>query len=205
MAFLSDADKQRVSQAVAAAEAGTRGEFVTVIARAADTYAYIPILWAALAALALPGMIAVSGVELLLAYSYPVQIAAFFALALLFRWQPLKMRLIPRAVKYARAHRLAQEQFFVQGLRLTRERTGVLLFVSVAEHYVEIIADQGINAVVPAGTWDQVVAGMIQDVKAGRVADGFVTAIESCGRLLAEHFPADPDNHNELPNRLVEV
>lgn len=205
MAFLHDADKQRIARAVAGAEAGTRGEFVTVIAKSADDYLYVPILWAALAALMLPGLFSVSGIGVLIEHAYSIQIAGFFALALLFRWQPVKMRLIPRGLKHARAHRLAQEQFFVQGLRMTRERTGVLLFVSVAEHYVEIIADQGINAVVPAGTWDAVVARLIEQVKAGRVADGFVAAVEACGALLAEHFPADEQNQDELPNHLVEL
>lgn len=205
MAFLSDADKQRLAQAVARAEAGTSGEFVTVIAAAADDYLYAPLLWAALAALALPGLVTVSGIAILIEHQYLIQIVAFFALALLFQWRPLKMRLLPRRLKYARAHRLAQEQFYVQGLRLTRERTGVLLFVSVAEHYVEIIADRGIDSVVPAGTWDDVVARFVEQIKSGQVAEGFVGAVEACGALLAEHFPARDDNRNELPDRLIEI
>lgn len=205
MAFLTEADKQRLAAAVARAEAGTRGEFVTVIARAADDYLYVPLLWAALAALAVPGLILVSGVAGLIDYAYWIQIFAFFALALLFQWQPIKMRLIPKTLKHARAHRLAQEQFFVQGLRLTEERTGVLLFVSVAEHYVEIIADQGIDGVVPDGTWDQVVADFIAEVKAGRIADGFEAAVNACGTLLAQHFPAQGPDRNELPDRLIEI
>ncbi len=205
MAFLTKSEKQRLAQAVAQAEAGTSGEFVTVIAGAADDYLYVPLLWAALSALALPGLISVSGIGMLIDHGYLIQIIAFFALALAFQWRPLKMRLLPRNLKYARAHRLAQEQFFVQGLRMTRERTGVLLFVSVAEHYVEIIADQGIHAVVPAGTWDQIVAQLLEEVKAGRVAEGFIAAVDACGKLLAEHFPAREDDRNELPDRLIEI
>lgn len=205
MAFLTDAEKQRLAQAVARAEAGTRGEFVTVISQAADDYLYVPLLWAALAALALPGMVMVSGAALLIDYVYVLQIVAFFGFAILLQWQPLKMRLLPKALKHARAHRLAREQFFVQGLRLTRERTGVLLFVSVAEHYVEIIADRGIDSVVPAGTWDHVVARFVEHVKAGQVAEGFVGAVEACGTVLAEHFPASGEGRDELPNRLIEI
>ena len=205
MAFLSAAEKQRLAEAVARAESGTRGEFVTVIAGAADDYLYVPLLWAALGALALPGIIMVSGIGTLIEHAYWIQLVGFFALALLFQWQPLKMRLIPRGLKHARAHRLAQEQFFVQGLRLTEERTGVLLFVSVAEHYVEVIADQGIDSVVPPGTWDHVVADLVAHVRAGRVGEGFVDAVEACGALLAEHFPAQGTSRDELPNRLIEL
>ena len=205
MTFLTDSDRQRIARAVGRAEARTRGEFVTVIAAAADDYLYVPLLWAALGALSLPGIIMLSGVGSLLDHIYAIQIAGFFALALVFQWGPLKMRLIPRRLKQARAHRLAQEQFFAQGLRLTHERTGVLLFVAVAEHYVEIIADDGIDAVVPAGTWDQIVAQFLERVKAGQVADGFLVAVEACGELLERHFPAGEENRNELPNRLVEI
>ena len=82
----------------------------------------------------------------------------------------------PTAVKRRRAGRLAREQFFAQGLHLTRARTGVLIFVSVAEHYVEIIADQGIDALVPPGTWDKAVADFVGQVRAGHIAEGFLAA-----------------------------
>ena len=72
----------------------------------------------------------------------------------------------------------------------------MLLFVSVAEHYVEIIADKGINDVVPTGTWEHVVAEFVEKVKSGRIADGFVGAVEACGEPLVQHFPVG--EHEEL-------
>jgi hypothetical protein len=74
---------------------------------------------------------------------------------------------VPDSIKRRRAGRLAHEQFFEQRLHLTRARTGVLIFVSVAEHYVEIIADQGFNALVPPGTWDKAVSNFVEPVRAG--------------------------------------
>ena len=130
---------------------------------------------------------------------------SFVVLALLFRWPPLMMRLIPKAVKHRRASRVAHQQFFEQNLHHTKDRTGVMLFVSVAEHYVEIIADKGINDVVEDGVWDKVIADFVQHVKARQVAEGFVTAVAACGKILAEHFPATHDNPNELPNHLIEI
>ena len=205
MTFLSDNDRLQIAQAIEQAERNTRGEFVTVIARAADDYLYIPTLWAALVALLVPGVVELAGWLLPFAYIYGIQVITFFVCALLFRWTPVKRLLIPKRVKQLRAHRLAQEQFFLQNLHHTDERTGVLLFVSITEHYVEIIADKGINDVVPAGVWDEVVTDFIFRVRAGEVTTGFLQAVKACGDVLAEHFPAADKNRNELPDHLVEI
>ena len=112
---------------------------------------------------------------------------------------------MPAALKRRRASRLAREQFLAHGLDRTRERTGVLIFVAVAERYVEIIADAGIDAVVPPGTWDQAVAAFVERVRTGRIAEGFLAAIGLVGDRLAEHFPPSADDVDELPNRLIEI
>ncbi len=206
MAFLTDNDRQRIRAAIEAAERKTRGEFVTVIAPEADDYLYIPILWAALIALLIPGLLSFAPATWWVhAHIYTVQIVSFVLIALVFRLPAIKHRLIPRYVQHQRAHRIALEQFLLQNLHATAERTGVLLFVSRAEHYVEIIADQGINARVDPGAWDALVAAFVEQVRQGRVADGFVQAIEGCGELLATHFPAGEGDRNELPDHLVEL
>ena len=205
MGFLKDADRQRIRAAIEAAERRTRGEFVTVIAREADDYLYIPVLWAALIALLIPSVTPFIDQPWMATHSYIVQIAGFVLIAVLFRWPVIKHRLIPKTVQRQRAHRIALEQFLLQNLHDTQERTGVLLFVSRAEHYVEIIADKGINARVDAGTWDALVADFVAHVKRGEVAEGFVRTIEACGDLLEAHFPAGEGDRNELPDHLVEL
>ncbi len=205
MTFLSEADKQRIAEAIRDAEMKTSGELVTVIARSADTYLYIPILWASIAALTLPAIVLLLTVDLQFPLLYVLQLATFMGLALLFRWNPLKMCLIPKAIKNRRAGRLAWEQFFAQNLHLTQQRTGVLLFVSVAERYVEIIADKGINDIVKRNAWDDIVADFTKRVKVGEITEGFLSAIGACGGLLAEKFPRPEGDIDELPNRLIEI
>lgn len=205
MTFLSEADKQRIAEAIRDAETKTSGELVTVIAHTADTYLYIPILWASMAALTLPAIVLLLTVDLQFPMLYVLQLATFLGLALLFRWNPLKMRLIPKAVKNRRASRLAWEQFFAQNLHLTQQRTGVLLFVSVAERYVEIIADKGINDIVKQNAWDDIVTDFAKRVKAKEIPEGFLSAIGACGELLAESFPRRKGDIDELPNRLIEI
>ena len=205
MAFLSDSDKQRIAEAIRQVESKTSGELVTVVAREADDYYYIPTLWAAMTALLLPALVTVLGLQHTLLDSYGAQVSLFVVATLLFRIPVLKYRLIPKAIKRQRAARLAREQFLLQNLHHTEERTGVMLFVSVAEHYVEVLADKGINEVVPGGTWDWVVADFVARVKQGQVADGFINAVDACGEQLIHHFPVQAGDRNELPNHLIEI
>jgi putative membrane protein len=96
-------------------------------------------------------------------------------------------------------------QFFAQGLDQTENRTGVLIYASLAERYAEIVADAGIHAKVTSDVWDQAIAALVAAMREGRAGDGFVAAIERCGAVLAEHFPPGALNRDELPNKLVEI
>lgn len=205
MTFLNDMEKSQLRAAIRQAEAKTTGEIVTVIAQASGDYFYYPTLWAALLAILsplLPMTVAVSFAPLGI---IELQLLVFVLLALVFRWPPLKMRIVPRSVKQQYCARRAREQFLAQNLHTTRERTGVLLYVSVAERHVELLADAGIHARVPAGTWDEVVNKLTSQVKAGQVSTGFVEAVNTVGAQLAEHFPAATTNPNELADHLVEI
>lgn len=204
MAFLTDEDRQRIECAIAEAERRTSGELVAVVAQSAGDYRYVPLLWPALVALLLPAILLTIEPAMSAWTLYLAQAAAFLVLALLAQL-PVRMALAPDWLKRRRASRLAREQFFERGLHLTRARTGVLIFVSVAEHYVEIVADQGIDSRVAPGTWDKAVADFVERVRAGRVAEGFLVMIEVIGARLAEHFPRAANDRDELPNRLIEI
>jgi putative membrane protein len=127
------------------------------------------------------------------------------ALALVNILPGLRIRLAPRRWQYIRSHENALKQFLARNVHLTAERTGVLIFVSIAERYAEIVADAGIDTKVPQDMWDSIVAGLIDDARHDRLADGFVTAVAAVGALLAEHFPVRPDDVNELDDHLVEI
>jgi len=205
MSFITDEERRRIEAAIQEAERRTSGELVTVIAKASDDYYYIPTLWAAILALGVPIALhlaaVIQGIDQLLIG----QMGGFIVLGLIFRWPALKMWLVPKSVKRERAAALAVGQFVEQGLHRTEAGTGVLIFVSVAERHVEILADFGINEKVPPDTWQVAVDKFTAEVKAGRVANGFLEAIDDCGRVLAEHFPAGTENKNELSNRLIEI
>ena len=205
MTFLSTAEKQQIADAIRVAEANTQGELVCVIAPASNDYRFVPLLWAALMALSLPAFVWLAQGWWTQAEVYLAQVALFLLALLFLQWSPVKMRLVPRSSQRKHAARRAREQFYAQQLHHTRNRTGVLLFVSVAEHYVEILADEGINAKVAPGTWDHIIKNFVAQLGARRIAPGFLEAVAACATILAEHSPAHKENHNELPNHLIEL
>jgi len=202
--MITQADKDRVADAIRTAETKTSGEIFCVIAHQASDYRLVPLAWAALIALIVPGPL----IYLTLwpaALIYLLQLVAFIVLAMALSHPAIRFAIVPRRAKIERAHALAMRQFFAQGLDRTEQRTGVLIFASAAEHYAEIVADAGINSKVTPAVWEQAIAALIAGIKDGRAGDGFVAAVEQCGAVLAAHFPPGALNRDELPNRLVEI
>jgi len=202
MTLLSDSELQQVAEAIERIERNTDAEVVTVLAAQADDYHYIPLLWASLIALLLPGALLffsgwLGAWQLLL-----VQWATFIVLAVLFRMPALTSRMIPRSVRCWRACNLARRQFIELNLHHTDADTGVLIFVSEAERYVEILVDRGISSRIDNSAWESIVACFTDRVKQGQVLEGFLGCIEASGALLAQHVPKTHER-NELPNRLV--
>jgi putative membrane protein len=114
----------------------------------------------------------------------------------------VRIALAPRAARRAVAHRVAMEQFMIRGVGRKKDRTGVLIFVSLAERYARIIADQGIATRVPQSEWQGAVDALTAQMSAGRIADGFLAAIELCGTVLETHFPRSESSRDELLDRI---
>jgi putative membrane protein len=104
-----------------------------------------------------------------------------------------------------KVRRRAEEAFHRHGLHKTKEGTGVLIMISLLEHRVQVLADRAINERVPPETWDRLVAGLVEGIRAGRPTEALCQAIAICGDLLAAHFPArGGDNPDELKNDLIQ-
>jgi len=202
MALLTEHEQRKVAEAIARVERETDAELVTVLAARADDYAYIPLLWASLLALVVPGVVHYLTGALTMHSLLLVQWASFIVLCLVFRIPKVTTHLIPRRVRHWRASNLARRQFLEQNLHHTIGGTGMLIFVCEAERYVEILVDEGISKRLDDKSWDAIVAAFTQQVKQGQTLQGFVTCIEACGELLKVHVPVT-QVRNELPNRLV--
>jgi putative membrane protein len=198
---ISDEERLKVEQAIAAVEARTDAELVTVLAARSDDYRYIPVLWAAIAALLVAPLLVLGGFTAWTTAS--MQFGVFCALMLLFRIPVLARLLIPQPVRHWRAANMARRMFMDLGLHHTRGHTGVLIFVSHAERYVEVLADWGVSQHVDAARWRMIVDRFVDDVRGDRVLDGFLHAIDACGEILAGAVPKTDADHNELQDRLI--
>lgn len=202
MALLTEHEQRQVAEAIARVEKSTDAELVTVLAARADDYAYIPLLWASLIALVVPGVVHYLSGYLTMYTLLVAQWATFIVLCLVFRLPKVTTQLIPRSVRHWRASNLARRQFMEQNLHHTVGSTGVLIFVSEAERYVEILVDEGISKRLDDSNWDAIVQAFTQQVKQGQTLAGFIACVEACGELLKVHVPVT-QTRNELPNRLV--
>ncbi len=221
---MTEADRDSVAAAVAAAEEASAGEIVTILADSSDSYHDVALLWSAavgflaIAALSLApdfylGMIdRVTGAwetawhpGKLFALALTVGVIKFTAMWLLQLWRPLRLFLVPAPVKHARVRARAITCFKVGAERRTHGRTGILIYLSLAEHRAEIVADEAIARQVAPEIWGEAMAAMLAQLREGRIAAGLVAAVERVGVVLARHFPRAEDDRNELPDRLIEV
>ncbi|WP_176038038.1 TPM domain-containing protein [Brucella tritici] len=203
-------DHVRIAEAIRKAETETSGEIYAVLARSSDDYFF------AAGFVATCGILIASVIAAFLAHWYwfdirlpmfGLAVLAAFLTAMLVLWffPSVRMLLVPRRIRYKRAHLNALQQFLARNVHITEHRTGILLFVSMAEHYAEVIADAGIDARVEQDEWNAIVATLIHHASRAQVAEGFVLAIGQAGLLLEKHFPAGPDNVNELDDHLIEL
>jgi len=221
---LSEDDHARVTAAVAAAEAHSDGEIVTIVARRSDAYHDVGLHYAVLAMLMVPVGLAFApkswadrGAGLIFGWNPEptrgaLMLLLFVAMAIAFlvvryalAYMPLRMALTPGRTKTRRVHRRAIEVFRTACEMKTAGRTGILLYVSLAEHRAEIVADEAIARQVSAEVWGEAMAMLIDEIKAGRPGEGIVIAIQKIAEIVTPLAPATGDNPNEIPDRLIEL
>ena len=225
---LQPADLATVEDAIRQAEAGTTGEIYVVVAPESGEYGETPLAWAAGLALLGPALLLLGGVHVsvpdvlqgwsaaqvgaaaeraaraALTGAILLQAALFVATLAVVALPAVRHALTPRPVKRDRVRKRALEQFASKNMHATRDRTGILIYVSFAEHMAELVADEGIAAHVGQDVWDGAMAALIEGLRRGHPAAGIAAAVALCGEVLAERFPADPnDNPNEISDQVV--
>jgi len=227
--MLSEQDRTRISAAINEVEQKTSGEIFCVLAKDVSRYREVPLLWAAVAAFAVPPLLVLLGLHRLalgsiftswtdesahateglilraLASFELVQAAIFLAVALIVAMPGVRRAVTPGALKTYRVRQAARRHFVAVGARLSQAEPHILIYASLADRRVELVAHDNIHKAVGEGPWSQSVAAVVEGMTKGKPADGFVKAIAICGKALAQHFPPDGTAKNRLPNTILET
>lgn len=224
VSHMNELDHALVSQSVAEAEEKTDGEIVTIVTDQSDHYNDIALAWATVMAFLALSLVAVFpdffiGIMSALSGGWEYQFSVGEYLGSLFvflaavwicewvvmQWIPMRMFFTPKHIKERRVRERAVKLFKVGAESRTRGRTGILIFLSMREHRAEIVADQAIADKVTPEIWGDAMLAMIAHVRAGEPGKGMAAAVTQVGAVLADHFPPNANNPNELPDRLIEI
>jgi putative membrane protein len=215
----------KVSEVIKAQEAKTSGEIYCVIARKSDDYSSVITVFAVLAALFIPAIIAILNFDLaeelskyFLGWTHnseqvgfaenlwlilTLQVIVVIIGAVVSKVPAFVSFLIPKFVKRQTVHKAAIDQFKSHGIAQTEGSTGVLIYVSLSEQMVEILADKGIYSKVDKSVWREAISKILLKSKSDDLVGGLVDGIEEVGAILRTHFPPSDVNKNEISDSVV--
>ena len=209
----SKEDLGKIKQAVNKAESKTSGEIATAFIKESYDYAIYELTFAVICGFIyfFVMMFFAGSIEntirnmfweysnnyLLIFYGFStfLVISIFYFLANL---SFIDRLIIPKKVMQQKVNERAVRYFMESGVYDTKDRTGILIFISLLERRVELLADKGISEKIPKEKWNSMVAHIIKGVKEESLVRNLIESITECGELLSEHFPIEPDDKNEL-------
>jgi putative membrane protein len=227
--MLSEQDRTRISAAITDAETKTSGEIFCVLAKDVSRYREVPLIWAAIAGFAVPPLLVMLGLHRLALASIFTswtddsarameglilralsafelgQAGIFLLVAVIVALPAVRRVMTPGMLKSYRVRQAARRHFVAVGARLTDAEPHILIFASLGDRRVELVAHDNIHKAVGEGPWNESVAAVVNGMKSGDAGSGFVAAIKICGAALAQHFPPDGTPKNRLPNTLLET
>ncbi len=198
---ISREDAERVATEVRSAETRTSAEIVCVLASSSLHLTALPMLLAGVGALITPWILMAAtafSVQRLLS----VQIIVFCLLLAIFAAPGVRTALLPSRARRAIAHQAGMEQFVKRGLANPKSGPAILIFVSLAERYARIIANEQAARLIPDREWRLALDSLIAELRSGRIADGFISAIQKSEILLERHFPQTPGISERHADRL---
>ena len=202
MSLFTKQEADHIADVVAEIEKRTSGEIVVAEVGRSDDYAevrlfvtmMVGLVGASAAHLLLPSL----SIGAVLAVQFAVGVVVWFLSGL----TSVLRLLLPGARVDRAVGRAAELAFFEHAVFATRDRTGVLIFLSGLEHRVVILGDEGIHARVQNPGWEELVNTLIASIKRGHAGDGVCEIVTKLGTVLAGVAPARDDDTNELDNRV---
>lgn len=212
--FLSEDERKKVRNCVAKTEKTTSGEIVPMVVTASYHYPMaemigglvLSLLTAVIVTLIVMVRKSWGGITALDMWLFPAVFAVAFVVfyELVKNVLFLKRLLITKDEMKEEVDEAALKSFYGKGLTNTRDRTGILIYISVFERLAYVLADEGINAKVNSKVWQEVVDIVVKSIKNRRQADGICEAVKKCGELIEKNFPIKPDDTNELDNLIID-
>jgi putative membrane protein len=202
--FFTDSEKLRIRESVRAVEKGTSGEIATMVVDQSDGYLEAEVLGGILLSGLVALIISIAVQHVTIWTFVPIVCVLYFPSRLLFmRFPRLKIPFVNKKRMMHAVRERALRAFYEKGLYRTRDENGILIFISILERKVWILGDRGVNVKIPPETWQAHANEISQGIREGRPCDALCKVIESCGRVLEEHFPRKEDDTNELPDELI--
>ena len=202
--MLTQDQSQRIEQAVQAAETTTSAEIAVCVRRASGDDRFLAAIIGAVAFIAIDTI----GPTIWWNYDRLVWIGIALVVAILVFWLcdrfDLGLRCLPAKLLVKDAHRAARATFLDRGLDNTPERNAVLLFVSRAEHYVEILPDRAAAAAIDPAHWSAIVENFRQAARKGDLGEAVANAVAAMGQICAVHFPASGANPDRVSNQPIQ-
>ncbi len=209
--FLSEKDRQKIIQTVKEVEQLTAGEILPMVVSQSYTYPMADVIGGTV--LALPTALIVNhfvggwlwiGNQNMWLFLGLLTVCFILFHQVCRRIPLLKRLFISQREIDAEVEEAATTSFLREGLYKTRDGTGILIFISVFEHKVWVLGDEGINKKVPADQWDNIVHIITDGIKQKNQADAICRAVKEAGHILKKHFAIKPDDRNELRNLIIE-
>lgn len=201
--LFTDADKKSIEAAVAAAELKSAGEIVVAHVRQSDDYDAERGLVAALAFMTVTFALQAFLPELTTLLAVGVSAVCAVLTWLVLGLPGLRRQVVSEARRHDAARLRASQLFLQRGIHCTRDRTGVLIFISELERQVVMIGDSGINAQLADHGWQDWVQVITTAIRKDSAAQGVVNVVNALGEVLAQHFPRRSDDTNELPDAVI--
>ena len=202
MSIFSDSERKRIAETITAVEARTAGEIVVAEVPRSDGYLDVRLVASIVLGLATASAVHLVWPALPLGAVLGAQLVAG-VLGFGLSGIPALLRLIvPRGLSQRVVEREAELSFLEYGVFATRDRTGVLVFLSALEHRVVILGDEGLHQRVQNPGWSELVQSLVASVKSGRAGDGVCSVVEKLGETLARDAPIREGDTNELSNEV---
>lgn len=203
MMNLTDEQLKKIENSVTEAEKTTSGEIVPVILKVSDLYPAAHFRAALVMGILFAFASYLVGPDEDPLYYLWMQVPGMIAGYLVAYLPVIKRLFTTKREMTEETYQKALEIYFENGVSMTRDRTGILIFLSLLERKVLVLADAGINEKVAKNHWDELVGKLLGRIKKGQLVEGLCDAIKVCGEDLSQNFPIKADDTNELSNKVI--